>query len=214
MIPANAGTPAHRGQLGRVSFTMNRRRQATASAGIESLLAGMESGPRLRESLALAYWARVAGAQAAKATEAMSVRDGILFIRTRSAVWSHELSLHKTHLRADLNRLIGRPVIREIIFKAEGIEHNDEVAIVPELTNEEIAQVQLSHAEEARLNEDLAALDTVRDDALRASLARLTVREARLRHKHIELGWKECSRCTALHKEPGSTCPVCSIRKI
>src|SRR5689334_95027 len=58
---------------------------------LASAIGRMESAPKIRESLALAWWPRVVGAQAAAATEVECTRDGILFVRTKSSVWSHEL---------------------------------------------------------------------------------------------------------------------------
>jgi predicted nucleic acid-binding Zn ribbon protein len=81
----------------------------------------MESGTKLRESLALAYWAEVVGEQAAAASQAETIRDGILFVRTKSSVWSHELTFLKAHILAELNRRIGRPVIKDIIYRAQCI---------------------------------------------------------------------------------------------
>ena len=82
----------------------------------------MESAAQVRESLAFAYWARVAGPQAAAATEVEAVRDGVLFVRTKSSVWSHELTLHKEKLLSGLNRMLGGRVITEIVYKARGVK--------------------------------------------------------------------------------------------
>src|SRR5438552_2577851 len=99
------------------------RRQTTARAAdaLAGLLGGLESAPRVRESLALAYWERVVGPQAAAASEAESVRDGVLFVRTKSSVWSHELTFLKSRIISELNRRIGGPIIKEVIFRAQGV---------------------------------------------------------------------------------------------
>src|SRR5947208_1778188 len=89
---------------------------------LEKTVAGIEAGPRIRESLALGYWEHVVGPLAAAATEADSVREGILFVNTKSSVWSHEMTFMKAHVMKELNRRIGRPVIKEIIFRARGVQ--------------------------------------------------------------------------------------------
>src|SRR5579862_6284348 len=85
---------------------------------LESVINPMESASKIHESLALAYWPRVAGAQAAAATQADQVRDGVLIVRTKSSVWSHELTLHKPRLLQGLNRLLGGRYITDLLFRA------------------------------------------------------------------------------------------------
>src|SRR5579883_245369 len=53
-----------------------------------------DSATQIRQSLALAYWPSVVGEQMAAASRPESVRDGILFVRTKSSVWSHEFTFH------------------------------------------------------------------------------------------------------------------------
>src|SRR5690348_9072138 len=101
--------------------TMRRRARGGVGEALAGLLGSLESATAVRESLALAYWERVVGPQAAAATEPESVRDGVLFVRTKSSVWSHELTFLKAHILTELNRRIGRPVIKEIIFRAQGV---------------------------------------------------------------------------------------------
>src|SRR5437879_1722408 len=131
------------------------RGSSDVANALENLLGGMEQGGRIRESLALAYWPQVVGAQAAAASEADSVRDGILVVRTKSSVWSHELTFLKSHIIADLNRRLGRAAIREIIFRAQGVQKRDAVEPPNEPTEEELASTVLPAAEQAKLRRDL-----------------------------------------------------------
>src|SRR5579862_9460142 len=96
--------------------------QSTVAQALESALKNMDGATKVRESLSLAYWSRVVGPQAAAASEPEIVRDGVLFVRTRSSVRSHELNLLKFHIVSELNRHIGRQVIKEIVFRAQGVE--------------------------------------------------------------------------------------------
>lgn len=171
----------------------------------------MDSGPRLRESLALAYWPRVAGTQAAAATEPDSVRDGVLVIRTKSSAWSQELTLHKTRLLDGLNRLLGDRVITDIRFRAQGFTLKEPVVEETMPTPEEMAAILLEPAEKAELRGRLLDLHKIEDDTLRQKLAVRLTAEAKLRHWRLENGWHVCWRCSALHKSDFSVCPICRL---
>ncbi len=54
---------------------------------------GLQIANKIREHTAPLVWAEVVGPQVAGATEVIGVRDGVLLISTKSAVWSHEYDL-------------------------------------------------------------------------------------------------------------------------
>jgi predicted nucleic acid-binding Zn ribbon protein len=171
----------------------------------------MESAGQIRESLALAYWPRVAGPQAAAATEVESVRDGVLFVRTKSSVWSHELTLHKARLLTGLNRMLGGKVIQEIIFRARGVTKT-EAPVEPDTPSvEELAAVVLERTEKAELRARLQELISVEDDHARKTIATRLVLDAKLRHWRLERGWHVCHRCSAVHKTDFRLCPICRL---
>ena len=191
---------------------MRRRGRGGVGEALEGLLAGLDSGTKVRESLALAYWERVVGPQAAAATEPETVRDGVLFVRTKSSVWSHELTFLKSHILAELNRRIGRPVIKEIVFRAQGVQKAEPPQEAPESpAEEELAAVILPPEEQAALRRALEELVTLADDKIRQSIARRMVRDRKLRHWRLAHGWRVCAGCTALHKTEGDLCPVCRL---
>lgn len=172
----------------------------------------MEGSARIRESLALAYWSRVVGTQAAAATEAESVRDGVLFVRTKSSTWSHELTLHKARLLLGLNRLLGGKIITDIYFRAQGITKT-EAAVEPDTpTPEALAAVVLEPHEKAELRTRLQNLYyAVEDDHVRQTIAARLTAEARLRHWRLEHGWRLCIRCNVAHKTDYPLCPICRL---
>ena len=165
--------------------------------------------PRFARVLGAGPTGRVSvGAQAAAATQAETVRDGVLFVRTNSSVWSHELMLHKARLLQSLNRLLGAQVISEIIFRAQGIAPPEPPADPDHPTDEELATLLLEPHERDRLRASLEALISITDAHARESIARRITYEARLRHWRLEHGWKVCPRCDALHgKTPYRICP-------
>lgn len=178
---------------------------------LQNVIGGLESSAKVRESLAMAYWPRVVGAQAAAATEPDTVRDGVLFVRTKSSVWSHELSLHKTRLLQSLNKLLGGRVITEIVFRAQGVRKKETV-VEPELPSpEEMAAVVLEPFEKDELRARLQDLHSLEDERIRNTIATRIMQEAKVRHWRLERGWRVCARCTALHKTDYEVCPICRL---
>lgn len=186
-------------------------RNSPIAAALANAINRMDSSTQIRESLALAYWPRVVGAQAAAATQAEAVRDGVLFVRTKSSVWSHELMLHKARLLQSLNRLLGAQVISEIIFRAQGVKPPEAPSDPDHPTEEDLAALILEPHERDRLRASLEALISITDDHARQSIARRITYEARLRHWRLEHGWKVCPRCDSLHKTPYRICPLCRL---
>lgn len=181
---------------------------------LQNAITPMESAPRIRESLALAYWERVAGPQAAAASEAEAVRDGVLFVRTKSSVWSHELTLYKTRLLQALNRLLGGPLLHDIVFRAQGLTRTPE-PIDPEATPsaEQLAAVTLEPAERQELRARLQALISIPDDHVRQSIAARLTLETKLRHWRLEQGWRICPRCDVVHNTEHRLCPICRLSR-
>ncbi len=188
------------------------RGQGAVTEALEGLFGSMESGAKVRESLALAYWAGAVGPQAAAATEAETVRDGILFVRTKSSVWSHELTFLKPHILAELNRRIGRPIIKEIIYRAQGVKKS---AVVDERienpSEEDLTLVALSTDEKVALLKELDSLVSIPDEKMRQSITVRVTRDHNLRRWRLDRGWKQCAGCTALHDTDGNLCPICRL---
>ncbi len=171
----------------------------------------MKSSSQVQESLALAYWTRAVGALGAKATRAEEVRDGVLFVATKSSVWSHELMLHKKDLLGRLNRLIGASVIKDIHFRVRPMETIEEKPEPDSPAPEDLAAVLLEPAEKAELRGRLQSLISIADDRARTAIASRMTLDAKLRHWRLERGWRVCLRCSALHKTDSALCPICRL---
>lgn len=191
---------------------MMRRGQSSAALALDGALSGLESGVRIRESQALYLWAHVAGPQVAAASEAVSVRDGVLIVRTKSSTWSQQLSFMKATILAELNRRIGKPILRDIVFRAEGLPEPAPAETAPEMpTEEELAAIRLPAAEEAALRDELSQLQSMEDVSLRERLSRRIDRDRRLRQWRLQHGWRVCRECTAVHKSEDELCPICRV---
>ncbi len=179
-----------------------------------SAIGNMDSCKRVRESLALAYWPLAVGEMGAAASETERVSEGILFVRTKSSVWSHELTLHKDQILKNLNRMLGGQIIRDVVYKAtRGISKRkrvvEEVPDIPPIA--ELNAVALEEAEREELRRELSALFSIQDERARNSIARRISLDAKLRHWRLQRGWRICLRCRSLHKTEEEICPLCRL---
>jgi predicted nucleic acid-binding Zn ribbon protein len=186
--------------------------QRPVGEALNSVYRTLDSGALLRESLALAYWPEVVGPQAAAATEAEYVKDGILFVRTKSSVWSHELTFLKSHILVELNRRMGRPLIKEIIYRAQGVKKPDEPADSSDHpTDEDLKLVILHKEEQADIDREIESLASIKDEKIRESVRCRIVHDRRLRRWRLDHGWKECPGCRAVHNTDDPLCPICRL---
>ena len=177
---------------------------------LAGLLHALPSGSRIRESLALAHWSAAVGPAAAAASEPERISNGVLFVRTKSSVWSQELSLLRSKIIPRLNEALGAGLVVDIRFRARGDIPGREAGLA-DPTDAEIDAVVLPPEDIAalvELAEDLAHLPDERRGALVLHTAerRLKVRRWRLAH-----GARACPRCSAAYDEPGDVCPVCRL---
>lgn len=170
-----------------------------------------DNAQELQGNLATLYWERVVGAQAAGATEAESVNGGVLFVNTKSSVWSHELTLYKPRILAELNRCLGDSRITDIRFRVRKLKKESVPAVPDTPPLEELKSVVLEPAERGQLRAQLEELIYIKDDAIREKIAHRLTLDAKLRHWRIERGWKVCRRCQAAQNTEYSLCPVCRL---
>jgi len=170
----------------------------------------------MRPHRALALWQEVVGDTLAQASTAETVRGGVLFVRARSGVWAHELTLLRGEILQRLNSRLGGAVISDIHFKAGGRRPK-------ELTN--LTQRQLPMAPtDAELG--VARLDDlpVPSDPKAAMMQRVQAirqRAAKTLEWKRATGWIPCRRCKALYEPTfadqakrtatAGLCPLCAL---
>ncbi len=180
---------------------------------LKSTISGMNSAGQIRQSLALSYWARAAGPAAARSSEAIKVLNGILFIRTKSSSWSHELNMHKTELMLNLNRLLGGKVIEDIKFRTDGTKWLEVVEQPADPSLEELDALALLPEEELTLQMNLQGLESINHPRAREALAIRMRRDAKLKRWRLAHNWKVCPKCTAAHTSEYEICPICRLTR-
>ncbi|HEY3332045.1 MAG TPA: DUF721 domain-containing protein [Capsulimonadaceae bacterium] len=186
---------------------------------LESTLRENELKEPLRPRTALAIWADVVGPDIAAATTPETVREGVLFVRVRSNVWSNELTFYKSDILTRLNKRLGGTPLRDIHFKTTGPKHAPVVPESPPKVGPSDDELRSVHPEGHLV--DIARRrsliqDTDADIRLRTTASRIA-RTMEWKRQH---GWIECVRCKALY-EPEATgktpelCPLCrTLRRV
>jgi predicted nucleic acid-binding Zn ribbon protein len=189
----------------------NRRYEPVQSL-LQATIGRMESADHIWQSLAIAYWPEVVGDRAAAASEANGIRDGVLFVRTKSSPWSQELSLLKSTIIPKLNKRIGRPAIKDIVFKTAGKWAAPEKHEVPTADEATLAAIIFTPDEVAALDERLSMLhEEIEDPERRTAIAKRLMRDAQLRHWRLQHGWKICRNCRGEFPEEGNLCGFCRL---
>lgn len=179
-----------------------RRYNRTQAVGslISERLTRLGFDTKVREYMAPSVWAEMVGPQVAAATEVEKVKDGVLYIRTRSGMWAQELTFYKEDILRRLNRRIGarqEPIITDIRFLNRGLRTKPEVETAPPLSpsGDELDDMELSPRERSVIEEGVAGIE---DEGLRERLRRVRVASAKLQLWRMEHGWSPCTECGEL----------------
>lgn len=104
-------------------------------------------GGRMREAMVLVKWNDVVGDRIARVTRPLKMSEGVLFVACKSAVWANELSLHKDHIKTEINRTIGSRILKEIRFSSRGFGKAAPLDNI-EAPDIEVAEIGLSEQKE------------------------------------------------------------------
>lgn len=69
------------------------------------------------EHRALQHWVNVVGPGVNRMTTERFVENGVITVKISSAALRNDLMLSRSSIIAQLNQLVGKPVIKEIIFR-------------------------------------------------------------------------------------------------
>ncbi len=83
---------------------------------LSGVMASLGLAAKLREREALQQWSAVVGDEVACRSDALRIRDGVLYVRVRSAAWSQELHFLKEQILATYADRLGAGLVRDIRF--------------------------------------------------------------------------------------------------
>ena len=84
---------------------------------LDRLTVRMGIAARLEKEKAVVLWAEAVGQGIARRAKATSVKDNIMFVTVQNSMWLQELALLKEGIIAKINALVGRQVIKDIVFR-------------------------------------------------------------------------------------------------
>lgn len=174
---------------------------ALISASLERL----NLGTRVKENTCLLVWDEVVGEQVAGAAQPEFVKDGLLFVRTKSSVWANELAFYKADIISKLNRRVGGTTLQDIIFKAGRIHTRRVPKEQPD--EERLEGIKLTKS-------DLEQVETAARQAggeASEDIRSLMMTALRLEKWKKGNGWKPCKKCGSLQNSATGICPPCQI---
>ena len=84
---------------------------------LERLTTRMGIAARLEREKAVVVWEEAVGKNISRRAKAVSLRNDILFVHVQNSVWLQELSLLKEGIIEKINTLVGKDVVRDIVFR-------------------------------------------------------------------------------------------------
>ncbi len=72
---------------------------------------------RIAEYDAVLRWETIVGEHIARATSAVKIVKGVLFVKVKSSTWRNELSLRKNEIIHTLNESLGSELVKDIRFQ-------------------------------------------------------------------------------------------------
>jgi predicted nucleic acid-binding Zn ribbon protein len=84
---------------------------------LQRLTTKMGIAARLETEKAVVLWEEAVGKGIARRSRAVSVRNQILFVIVQNSAWLQELSLLKEGIIDKLNSLVGKEVVKDIVFR-------------------------------------------------------------------------------------------------
>lgn len=140
------------------------------STAVKGALRRLNLDTKMRGYAVWGVWDQAVGETVAQQAQPAFVRGGILFVKCSSSAWMQQLQFMKVTIRDELNRLLGREVIKDIRFQ---------IGIISRSTHGESSvkdqAVVLDDAEQERIDE---ALRPLQDPEVKEIVRRIMVKGA------------------------------------
>ena len=154
-----------------------RRQKRTVDFNVQAAVNGalhrLNLDAKMKGYAAWMVWNKAVGDTIAQQAQPAFTRGGVLFVKCSSSAWMQQLQFMKGKICEQLNRLLGKEVIKDIRFQMGMIDHparSDASA--------KDQEVVLDEAEQARIEE---ALRPLADPEIREIARRIMVKETSAR---------------------------------
>jgi len=139
-------------------------------AAVKGALHRLNLDAKMKGYAAWGVWEKAVGDTIAQQAQPAFMRGGVLFVKCASSAWMQQLQFMKGKICEQLNRLLGKEVIKDIRFQMGMIDSRPHGE--PSAKNQEIV---LDAAEQARIDE---ALRPLADPEMREIARRIMIKEA------------------------------------
>lgn len=170
---------------------------------LDETVKGLGLAGHLEEAMAVFVWDEAVGEKVSENAQPYLFRGGILFVSAASPAWAQELTSMKLGLIRELNRRLGKGLVKDIRLQSRG--RRLPRAAAPREEGPDLRKVNLRQSEVREVEE---ATRSIRDGEIRRKLAKLLLLDKKLRAWKLKNGWRPCPSCGTLI-EPGKACLTC-----
>jgi hypothetical protein len=164
---------------------------------------------RLAQMRVLREWAEVVGPRVAQVTRATAIRNGVLTVAVRGAVWKAEIEYLKQEITDALNRRLGREAVAGIRLTSGYRERTRrESDRSGERETPDSGEARISSRQRRRIEH---AVSIVSDPELRGALMAAWEAKKGLDELRRKAGWKQCRACGEYDAWRGGMCRACAL---
>lgn len=96
---------------------MKRKDPENLGSVLQQYLVAIGADKHIKEIRVTQEWDKIVGPMIARNTGDISLREGILTVKFRSAIIRNEISMRRSALQTMINEAIGEEVIKSIVIK-------------------------------------------------------------------------------------------------
>ncbi len=181
---------------------------------MEKSLKGLNLEGTYQVSRVFGIWAEIVGPAIAQHTKPRFFRQGILIVEVASAAWANELTMLKPGIIKNLEKRLGKGLIRDVRWQVAPPYRPGTPYAGPEmptdLKRQGIRLPELPPAEREAIAHDVT--DKVKDPELAETVAGFLETLARRKKARQQEGAKACRDCGCFHRGEGDRCPICRLK--
>lgn len=158
------------------------------------------------------HWPDIVGPAIAQNVEAVRILRETLWLYTYDSSWRNQIAYMQTQIIERVNQYACRMLIKELRFARSGKER---VRLAAKPADEGVdyakalPKINLSDEE---VDDIRARCAHVENDDLRASLFRITLKQAKLDRLRLALGYHKCADCNSLCEPGRKRCSSCALK--
>ncbi|MBD3181959.1 DUF721 domain-containing protein [Candidatus Poribacteria bacterium] len=143
---------------------------------IENLIEKNGMVHKMEASRALLYWDNTVGNLAAR-TKAVGIGHGKLYVNVTDSMVLHQLTLYKNRLMDKINLLMGKRVVRDIVFRVGSVERDKNKVENRDDYIKKINEIQLNQEKKEKIEQTVSQ---IHDEELKETLKDIFTSQSKL----------------------------------